>query len=76
MDKTLGIRFGALCPKIKYQITEQGYTFDKDHIEHFQKDADALDRLRIRGLISHSEAEKATKKLVKKIAAHIQSFTT
>ena len=61
------IRFGAMAPKLKVQLYQIENRLSDEQIEHYQKDADAITRLRIRGLLNHSETAKAEKRLVKKL---------
>ena len=58
MDGT--VKLGALCPDLK----EQGWD---DENGHLQKDADAISRLRIRGILSEPEARRARDRLVKRL---------
>jgi hypothetical protein len=53
------IAFGAMCPKLSEQI--DGLP------EEFDRDADAITRLIIRGFLSESVATSCRKKLVKNI---------
>ena len=65
----LSIRLGALAPKIKEQLDSEGITdYDEICLDVFQKDADAISRLSIRGLIPESIAVKARVRLMKKLA--------
>lgn len=74
MSATLKLRFGAMPPFIREQLIEQGFTFENNEIEHFQKDADAITRLRVRGLIPDSQIDKMNKKLINKIASCISKL--
>ena len=71
MEKTLNLRFGAMSPSIKEQLTEQKLKFKVGDANHFQKDSEAIVRLKIRGLINESTAKKAQDNLFKKITAHV-----
>jgi hypothetical protein len=73
MSETLKLRFGAMAPLLKDQLKEQKFSVCEEEIKHFQKDADALIRLKVRGIIPAGEVEKATKRLIKKIREHIES---
>lgn len=53
------IRMGALAPKLSEQIPGLP--------EHFDRDADAITRLKIRGLLTDAEGDKARKRLIKAI---------
>lgn len=54
------VRLGALVPT----LTEQGF-LDEDG--HLQKDAEAITRLSVRGILTQAETEKAYKRPVKKL---------
>jgi hypothetical protein len=71
MASKFGLRFGALSPLIKAQLDQQGLLYEKDEVHHFQKDADAINRLRIRGYIPDSQLNKIHQKLMKKIGSHV-----
>ena len=68
----LQIDFGAMAPKIAEQITAVGLTADKDGIAHCQKDADALTRLAVRGLLPDSAIRNGRKKLMKHILRYVK----
>ena len=55
----MDIVLGALCPKLSEQIPGLS--------EHYDRDADAITRLVIRGILTDSEATKARKRLLKRI---------
>lgn len=67
-----GLHFGAICDPIAKQISGQQLKFDKSEVSHYQKDADAITRLRIRGYLPDSTLKKAQQKLFKKITKHVQ----
>jgi len=60
-----GIHFGALVEPLAIQLKDVIQYLP--NIEHFQKDADAIVRLNLRGYISSSAAQTMRKQLVKKI---------
>ena len=65
----ISIRLGALAPKISEQLDSIGISnYDKEYLDVFQKDADAISRLSIRGFISESVGITARKRLMKKLA--------
>lgn len=72
---TLNLRFGAMSPTIKQQLNEQGYKIDNTDCVHFQKDAEAITRLRIRGMLNDSQCKSATDKLFKKISQSLKTKT-
>ena len=54
------VRLGPLAPS----ITDQGF---KDSDGHYQKDAEAIARLSVRGVITQSERSKAERRLIKNL---------
>lgn len=66
-SKEFNLSFGALSEPLKKQLAEQGLRMKSKYLQHFQKDADALSRLHIRGLIPDSEVRKIRQKLMKSI---------
>ena len=68
MTKTrLSIKFGAFAAQLEDQLIAQGLVFNKKLLAHQQKDADALTRLMIRGVLAESEVRRGRQKLLKKI---------
>ena len=71
MRDSIGIRFGALSPKLRKQIDEQlsiKWTEPRlTELEHLQLDCDALVRLCVRGVIQDSEKTKVQRRLMSKI---------
>ncbi len=59
--------FGALAPALEEQAAAQGFQF-AEAPDHLQKDADAIARLQIRGLIPDSTAHKARERLMRNAA--------
>ena len=53
---------------ISKQLTLKGFKFDKKACDHWQKDADAITRLRIRRILTEYQTEKARIKLLNTIA--------
>lgn len=74
MSINVKLAFGAMSPKISEQLDKQGFLYQEEDISHFQKDADAIVRLRVRGLLPEGQIEKCHQKLVKKIGQHIASL--
>ena len=70
-QKQFGIHFGAMCDPISKQIKSQGLKFNKSDMDHFEKQAEAIFRLKISSLISEAIAKKAQNKLFKKITTHV-----
>ena len=68
----LKLVFGAIVPNIGQQLRDAGFTASKNgDIEHWQKDADAITRLIVRGLLTDSAGTVARRKLMKKITAGV-----
>jgi hypothetical protein len=64
------IKFGALAPKLRAQLREQKLRVkDADKLAHLQRDADAVSRLLIRGLITEGMAHLARKQIVDQLLA-------
>ena len=63
--KTLSIHFGAFANPLVKQL--MGLRFRLPDVGHWQKDADAIVRLRIRGFLSEAETSRARDRLSKKI---------
>lgn len=67
---TLTIELGALSPSLWEQFQRQGLeAIDANALGHWQRDADAISRCCIHGLISDSAAHTARKRLMKHISA-------
>ena len=64
------LAFGALAPLLSEQL--QWYSVPDETVKHFQMDNDAISRLRIRGLIPDSIADKAYDRLAKNIVKSIR----
>ena len=69
----LNISFGAMAPPLIEQLSEFGIK-QSEELEHIQKDIDAINRVRIRGIIPRSKAIKGEQKLFKKITTIVQKF--
>lgn len=70
--KTLALTFGAMSDPLIKQLRKQKFLFDEDTVDHFQKDIDAFNRLRIRGYLTTSETKNVNDKLFKKITQHLE----
>lgn len=68
-----GIHFGALSQPIGKQILGQGLKFNKKNISAFEKEMNAIHRLRFADLITDSIAKKAFGKLYKNIVKHVST---
>jgi prephenate dehydratase len=59
------VRFGALAPPLAAQL--HGLNIDADRLDNLQKDADAVTRLYVQGLLTEQQAERALRKLSRRI---------
>lgn len=66
----LNLSIGALSDPLDVQL--KTFKLDKKEIEHWQKDIDALNRLRIRGIIAKSAIINGEKKLFRQITKAIK----
>ena len=62
----LGITFGAMATPLRKQLEMTG--MDVGSINHFQRDADAVTRLHVRGFLTDAETRKARIRLINKIS--------
>lgn len=60
------ITFGALAPPLSEQLPD-GAKIKRMDLIHFQKDADAITRLFVLGLMTNTGANAARKRLMQKI---------
>ena len=63
----IGMIFGAFADPIADQLLKQGVNASSNDCEHWQKDADAITRLSVRGLITRTERYKADRRLMSRI---------
>jgi hypothetical protein len=70
-NKTFGIGFGPLNPKITAQLRKQGYKFDLETVKHYEKLRESITYLVFADLINTTVAEKATQKLFVVIRKHV-----
>jgi len=69
--KQFKIGFGALVPSISKQLKKQGFKFDKEEVNHFEKLRESITYLMFADLINDKAREKATSKLFTKIKQHV-----
>lgn len=74
MSIQVKLAFGAMSPKISEQLETQGYKYKAEEIAHFQRDVDAVVRLRVRGLLPAGQVDKCFQKLINKITFHVASL--
>jgi len=67
----LGLYFGALTDSVSKQISDQYHT--KVSLPEFDKDADAVVRLHVRGIISDGEIKRVRQRLMKKITSYLNA---
>jgi glycyl-tRNA synthetase alpha subunit len=63
------IYFGAMTSSIEEQLSEQNLAIP--HVERYQKMADAITLLSVRGLLSQAERKRARQRLVKLIGGKV-----
>ena len=67
----LQIRVGALAPSLSEQLKQQNLGCSKEELKHWTLDSEAINRLRIRGVITDGEAHKAGMRLLRKISKRV-----
>jgi len=67
--KEVAILFGAVADPIKQQISAQFFAARDSDCEWWQRDADAITRLDVSGLLPRSVVLATRKKLMKRIAS-------
>ncbi len=65
----IGIRFGVFAEPLRIQL--KGHRIPGKVLIGLQGDADAISRLRVRSVLTESQAEKAHERLMKQIVAAI-----
>jgi hypothetical protein len=66
----VSIFFGALCDPIAVQLERQHVAVaDKKRLAQLQRDADAVTRLVVNGIIPEMTARRARQKIFKKVCA-------
>jgi hypothetical protein len=58
------LSLGALSPRLEEQLRKQGKWVEAAKLDHYQRDADAISRLRVRGLLPDRAAYAARSKLI------------
>lgn len=72
MTNKFAISMGAFADPILKQITGQGYEAKAHLIAQWQDDANAVCRLRIRGVLTAAEAHKANERLFAAISKGVK----
>lgn len=70
---TINIQLGALAPKLRVQLRDQGIRFPPGISACLQSDADAITRLKIRGFITEKMADSARAKLIRLVGTHMKA---
>jgi hypothetical protein len=70
----LSVEFGALAPRLTEQLAAAKLFVDKSSVAHFQRDADAIARLSVRGLLSERETKAARRRLLKRMASKARAY--
>jgi hypothetical protein len=65
----LSLRFGVFAPLLRDQLREAGLRVESGALDHFQRDAAAIDRLAVRDVLSDAATTSARKRLLKAITA-------
>ena len=73
MKDNINIHIGSLAKPLLEQVTEQGYSFkDIRDCSIFVNYIDQVTRLMFAGIITRTEADKITKRIVKMIGLSIE----
>jgi hypothetical protein len=66
----LELEFGSLVDSFRTQLERQGYKVeDLKSLDYYQEDADALDRLCVRGILNAHELARGRQRLLKRITS-------
>ena len=68
------IAFGALSDPLRVQLSAAGVKAPPRLVRRWQKDADAITRLAVRGLIAPSVTDRARGRLAEKMADELSAF--
>ena len=71
---TIFLEYGCLADPISHQLDEYDIGYDTDDMEGFQTDANALNRLKIRRLLTHTQTIKAFDKLNRRVIDHVKEL--
>jgi hypothetical protein len=69
MADRLSLRFGVFAPPLRDQLREAGLRVESGALDHFQRDAAAIDRLAVRDVLTDAATTRARKRLLKAITA-------
>lgn len=64
-QRNLHIAFGAMSPRLEEQLKEQGLRLDLEPVQrgNLQQDIDEVTRLRVRGVLTEAESDRARKRI-------------
>jgi hypothetical protein len=65
----IAITFGAFAPRISEQLEQHGMKARTADVVAWQRDAEAITRLAVRGLLTEAGGSAARRKLLRKILA-------
>lgn len=68
----LSVDLSEMREPLKIQLKKQGIIFSDLFMKNIEADITAICRLRIRGMITRSEANKAEKRITKKIVSSLK----
>ena len=68
---TIILEYGCLADPISKQLDEYDIGYDPNDMEGFQTDANSLNRLMIRRLLTHTQITKAFDKLNRRVLDHV-----
>ena len=71
----VAITFGGMAPRISEQLEGQGCKAKTEDMVAWQRDAEAITRLCVRGLISDAAATSARRKLLQAIVRRSSTTT-
>lgn len=73
MVTRFNLAMGALCDPIEVQLRRQGLTLGSpDYAQRVERWATEISSLRIHGLLTEAESDRARKRLVKEILAEVR----
>lgn len=72
--REVAILFGATADPIKQQLANQFFTARDSDVEWWQRDADAITRLDVSGLLPRSVVLATRKKLMRRIASTVREL--
>lgn len=74
VTKNLTLSLGALSLPLKEQLENQGLIMAEDDITVWQSMIDSLIRLKVHSLVSSTEIDKISKRIIKEIGKQVRSI--